>query len=963
MSETRVLDASIVKDLLNHIYEKRKATAFQIEGVTKSALARNDSATIYKIIAELTELANGGLTSAKMGAITALGSVSVALGTLAIAYFLEDIVKPIFATFRDTDARVRYYACESLYNIAKIARGEILLYFNEVFDILCILVTDTESLVKNAADILDRLIKDIVSAKSTSYVSILHQQNDEAAEIQSNIVTADGVAIQVNEPQDTLKAFLLPRFVPTLLERMYTIEPFAKKFLLSWLELFDDIPSSELITFLPNFLEPLIRFLMNNCPSDVRIETQNLLNTFLKEIRSIYKVKFEVRKNQIIKERKRKLAEALPKSDGAAQSTQAESEKGDTEKNGNTATALAADLNGIDLDAPDSDAISVKSTSTTIIRKADLKEGSAQDANAEDEEENSEFINGQDIFIDYPKIIDILLPFLRTGISRVTSEVKYFDLSAESHEVYLEIQTTVLKWLQEIIIISPTSFSKFIPECVSIIIQNVALTDSNNDIELRKHFLAFNHALQTYLIRLRVSNTEDEAATKATNSVTDVSESTIQGLNKDTYEEFLELYLNKTLQVVMGECTLSVNELARLTLLDWLTFLYANYRSSFFSLNPEEEVDEKSPLARKYNIDLTSLLRSSADASNEVISKVLSLAAHISEDNQDFFKDFIVKLILYFETDGPEFTKAPSIYNNGGGQPALSRSKVEFIIRKLCVSISSEKIFKTLSEVLVSFQDTNADFIGNIVVTLNNILLTTPELQDLRKKLKNLDIYKSEDWVLFSSLFQSWCHNAPSAISLCLLTSNYELSFLIIKNLAELEVTFQLLTQLDILVQLLESHIFLKLRLQLLEPEKYPYLYKTLYGILMIMPQSSTYTTLSNRLSSLTMFTQSGAQLLGALPSLTTPVSTPAASNTGTVASQLSTKRKRVHELADKFVKVNELHEKTTNERRQREIVVNDDIASVSGKVPPTLFPSSESKPFMQDYFSQSHKDKGKHRR
>lgn len=32
---------------------------------------------------------------------------------------------------------MRYYACESMYNIAKVAKGEILVYFNEVFDALC----------------------------------------------------------------------------------------------------------------------------------------------------------------------------------------------------------------------------------------------------------------------------------------------------------------------------------------------------------------------------------------------------------------------------------------------------------------------------------------------------------------------------------------------------------------------------------------------------------------------------------------------------------------------------------------------------------------------------------------------------------------------------------------------------------------------------------------------------------
>lgn len=918
MSES-VLDPAIVKDLLNHIYEKRKATAFQIEGFTKSALARNDSAAIYKIIAELTELANGGSTSAKMGSITALGSVSVALGSFAIAYFLDDIVRPIFATFKDTDARVRYYACESLYNIAKIARGEVLLYFNEIFDILCILVTDTESSVKNAADILDRLIKDIVSAKSTSYVSILNHQTGEENDIVSNVVNVDGVAIQVNEVQDSLKAFLLSKFIPTLLERMFTVDPFAKKFLLSWLELFDDIPLLELITFLPNFLEPLLRFLMNSCPSDVRIETQNLLNIFLKEIKSIHKVKHEVKKVQILK-------------DIIAKKESSERESPDLLADGVKDLALPED----------DDSLSIKSSSTTIIRKPDVREPDVLEDEYH-EEVGTVFINGQDIFIDYPKIIDILLSFLRTGVPHGTTEVKINDLAGESHEIYLEIQATVLKWLQEIVTINPTSFSKFLPDCVSINMQNVALTDDNNDIDLRNQFLTFNLALQTYLLNLNESIKEEQKPN-------DISDNVIHGLNKEVYDEFLELYLNKTLRIVTGECLLSVNELARLTLLEWLTFLYLNYTSSFFTL--EGDVNGST---ERYTFDLTSLLRSSTDASHEVISKVLQLASQISEDNQDFFRDFIVKLIWFFETDGVDSVKSPSLNNgNSNGAPpqsALSRSKVEFIIKRLCVSISAEKIFKTLSEVLVTFEKSNLDFISNIIVTLNNILLTAHELLGLRKKLKNLDFYKTEDWILFSALFQSWCHNAPSALSLCLLTSNYELAFLIIKDLAELEVTFQLLTQLDILVQLLESPIFLKLRLQLLEPEKYPFLFKTLYGILMIMPQSSTYTTLKNRLSSLTNVNFG----TGPGPVMTTPSSTSGpVSSSSSASTQLNTKRKRTHELADKFAKVNEMHENYTADRRQRESFEDPrgpkkhTVASIA---------SPESRPLMKDYFPHAQGD------
>ena len=84
---------------------------------------------------------------------------------------------------------------------------------------------------------------------------------------------------------------------------------------------------------------------------------------------------------------------------------------------------------------------------------------------------------------------------------------------------------------------------------------------------------------------------------------------------------------------------------------------------------------------------------------------------------------------------------------------------------------------------------------------------------------------------------------------------------------AELEMTVNMLIQIDKLVQLLESPVFtckfrvvldnvrklievLDLRLQLLEPEKYPHLYKCLYGLLMLLPQSSAFAALKNRLNS-----------------------------------------------------------------------------------------------------------------
>lgn len=63
---------------------------------------------------------------------------------------------PVLACFSDQDARVRYYACESMYNIAKVAKGEILVYFNQVFDALCKVRDDSLWTLEDLSSMLTR---------------------------------------------------------------------------------------------------------------------------------------------------------------------------------------------------------------------------------------------------------------------------------------------------------------------------------------------------------------------------------------------------------------------------------------------------------------------------------------------------------------------------------------------------------------------------------------------------------------------------------------------------------------------------------------------------------------------------------------------------------------------------------------------------------------------------------------
>jgi vacuole morphology and inheritance protein 14 len=103
------------------------------------------------------------------------------------------------------------------------------------------------------------------------------------------------------------------------------------------------------------------------------------------------------------------------------------------------------------------------------------------------------------------------------------------------------------------------------------------------------------------------------------------------------------------------------------------------------------------------------------------------------------------------------------------------------------------------------------------------------------------------------------------------------------------------------------------LRLQLLEPEKYPYLFKCLYGLLMLLPQSSAFATLRNRLNSI-----SPIGYLHLFPRPYVPISTPtnflSAAETSSRLDRRGPKAKadeiKWQELLDKFRSVQLRHEK-----------------------------------------------------
>lgn len=178
-------------------------------------------------------------------------------------------------------------------------------------------------------------------------------------------------------------------------------------------------------------------------------------------------------------------------------------------------------------------------------------------------------------------------------------------------------------------------------------------------------------------------------------------------------------------------------------------------------------------------------------------------------------------------------------------QVFLTNDKGVFIIRKLATLMNPTDLLIALAAIVEKEKD--PAFASMMVQTLNLILLTSIEMRSLRDTLQtSLSIPQGRE--LFISLFRCWCHNPVSTLALCLFTQAYELAAALVFRMAEGNMTYALLVQIEHLVALIESPAFLHLRIQVLEPSKCPFLLTALYGLLMLLPQNRAFRVLNTRL-------------------------------------------------------------------------------------------------------------------
>eukprot|EP00198_Chlamydomonas_reinhardtii_P009884 XP_001699221.1 predicted protein [Chlamydomonas reinhardtii] len=241
-----LLPAAVLRQIGDKLYEKRKVAALEVEQLIKRLAAQNDQHRIRLTVDKLiSDYAFSSQANHRKGALLCLAASAVGLGDPTEVH-LRQIVPPVLASFTDQDARVRYYACEALYNIAKVARGTFILFFNEVFDAMFRLCADSEANVQNAVQFLDALIKDIA---------------------------ADCTHWDVGA------------FIPKLRDYLRVTNPHKRQFLLSWVVVLDSLPHVRMLRHLPALLDGLLSMLAEPV-REVRTQAANCLKDFLSEIRA-----------------------------------------------------------------------------------------------------------------------------------------------------------------------------------------------------------------------------------------------------------------------------------------------------------------------------------------------------------------------------------------------------------------------------------------------------------------------------------------------------------------------------------------------------------------------------------------------------------------------------------------------------------------------------------------------------
>lgn len=305
------------------------------------------------------------------------------------------------------------------------------------------------------------------------------------------------------------KAFSLARFIPLLAERIHVINPFTRTYLVTWLTVLDSVPELELVSYLPYFLDGLLKFLQDPT-EDIRNATMHVLADFLKEIQEaaeVDRVKREARavrreKRLAKREESRSLSKTSQRksiepgdmsltidlekasiSDAKVPSRRQSPRRPSDHSGTNNMTASSSTPEERERRGLSDIAERSHSAIDTTVTDADRMSETSSQANSEavelsDEDAEGEgsgkWVPGQGVKIDYAAIVEILLQHLERGDE--------------------EIQATCLRWINEFLVFAKDTTITFTPRLIRLVLPSLA-----------HHFPAISHiAKQTNYHLFRV---------------------------------------------------------------------------------------------------------------------------------------------------------------------------------------------------------------------------------------------------------------------------------------------------------------------------------------------------------------------------------------------------------------------------------------------------------------------------
>ncbi|KAA0186364.1 Protein VAC14 [Fasciolopsis buskii] len=797
------LTVACVKNLVDKLFEKRKLAAAEIERLTREAFAEDKRNDIVRLIGYFSQdFVMSPNPHTRKGGLLGLASVAIGLNQNACLYH-GPIILPVIRMFHDNDSRVRYYACETLYNVIKLTRKETKNFLNEIFDAISRAVADPDLNVRQGALQCDRLLKEIVT--------------------------------EPDFPD-------LTGIVTLLRERIYTNNSHARQFIVSWTTALYSVPGLKVTAYLPQLLDGLFRILGDSNP-DIRRQCEILLTDLLNEITTNPgEIPFDSMINNLIVHCRL------------------------------SATACAMN-DGTPFSSPNSR--SPPNATGTVNSTAIVMDTSSQSAS------------------------------LTQGSTANSASLSGFISTGEQLQ-----QRTALTWIRAFVLLDPGHLLPFASGIIGAVlpcfVMSSGAADSAKDRKaILETAVCINESLLTYVSSAQnryVNGTSGMLDSTSRRLPLDASSNGFSRLAKQSEAPIrairAELSLNEppttkptrdstplrnqiicTDAILEATCRLLNHQglLTKLAALRWIEVLS--------KVRPKEVLSHVASL-------LPTMLTLLSDPACEVVHSTLRLVGNLCTQPNviDLLDDNtinslrlpveLVELVIppsrpaarrLFGLESPR-SQGPLDDATAEDQDCCHLLSVRFlfdlitlldkqrdlllkrgdlIITDSCYLLGSAVVYRAMSAI-ITFVGADLSSTFALVQALNRILLTQPALHEFRNSLRAIN---TEDGChLLEQLYRAWSYNPVALLSLLLLTQNYQQCSRLIKSLypfGELEITVDMLIEMDQLIRMIESPIFTALRMHLLDKRFSADLRETLYCLLMCLPQTGAFEMLGNRLRSI----------------------------------------------------------------------------------------------------------------